>query len=137
MISAFLRVAAVASAVGALAVASAPAYASSAPAVAATSTQAVPNATINGCPSGFYCFYQDANFGGRRVQFQSCGTQNLTDFGFNDEASSWVNNTNSSWDVFKDINRGGGRLWHSPPNSRSSFVGSAANDQASSFTRNC
>lgn len=100
-------------------------------------TAAVPLATIHGCPSGWFCFYHDANFGGRMLQFSSCGIQNLTDFGFNDQTSSWVNNTSSSVDVFKDINGGGGRLWHESPHSQSSFVGSAANDQASSFRRNC
>jgi len=104
-------------------------------------TTAIPQATIHGCPAGWFCFYDDINFNagtnGRRLQFQSCGLQNLTDFGFNDDASSWVNNTGSTIDVFKDIDGRGGRLWHEAAHSSSSFVGGANNDQASSFRRNC
>jgi glyoxylate carboligase len=112
----------------------------SAPSASAT-VGAVPLATIHGCPAGWYCLYDDINWNagtnGRRLQFQSCNvTQNLTDFGFNDDASSWVNNTSHSVQVFKDINGGGGVLWTSPPNSSSSFVGSA-NDQASSLRIIC
>jgi hypothetical protein len=113
------------------------AHAADLPAARVSAPAAVPQATIHGCPSGWFCFYKDAGFGGRRVQFSSCGLQNLTDFGFNDQASSWVNNTGSSVDVFKDVNGGGGRLWHEPAHSESSFVGSGANDKASSFRRNC
>ena len=99
------------------------------------------DATVHGCPAGWFCFYDDINFNagtsGRRLQFQSCGLQNLTDFGFNDDASSWVNNTGSTVDVFKDTGGRGGRLWHEAANSSSAFVGGANNDQASSFRRNC
>lgn len=97
----------------------------------------VPQATVRGCPSGWFCFYKDANFGGPRLQSQQCGLLNLTTFGFNDQISSWVNNTSSSVDVFGDINGRGVLLWHEPPFSRSSFVGPAANDQASSVRHNC
>jgi Peptidase inhibitor family I36 len=135
--------AAVIGAIGALLVLPAGASASgntgAAPATATTG--AVPQATIHGCPAGFYCFYDDINFNagtsGRRLQFQSCGVQNLTNFGFNDDASAWVNNTGHTVDVFKDIGARGGLLWHSPAHSQAAFVGGANNDQASSFRINC
>jgi hypothetical protein len=119
------------------------AYAAGNPSATNTATvSAVPQVTIHGCPTGWFCLYQDINFNagtnGRRLQFQSCNvTQNLTDFGFNDQASSWVNNTSHSVRVFKDINGGGGILWTSAPNSQSSFVGGANNDQASSLRIIC
>jgi hypothetical protein len=130
--------------VAALFALSAGAYASvSNPGVTSTAANAsaVPQATIHGCPAGWFCFYDDINWNqgtnGRRLQFQSCGLQNLTDFGFNDDASSWVNNTGSSVDLFRDIGGQGGLLWHEAPNSSAAFVGGANNDQASSFRRNC
>ena len=104
----------------------------------AATVGAAPQATIHGCPAGWFCLYADANFGGRRLPFSSCNvTQNLTNFGFNDQASSWVNNTSHSVRVFKDINGGGGILWTAPPHSQSSFVGGANNDQASSLRIIC
>src|SRR5262245_23740710 len=105
-------------------------------AAAASGEGATPHASIHGCPSGSFCFYQNASFKGRMLRFQSCGRQNLTDFGFNDKTSSWVNNTSSSVDVFRDVNAGGGILWHEAAHALSAHVGSA-NDKASSFRRNC
>src|SRR5262249_46639950 len=137
MIQTIVRTMLLAGVAAGLALSPVAAHAADLPAARESAPAAIPQATIHGCPSGRFCFHKDAGFGGRRLQFSSCGLQNLTDFAFNDQASSWVNNTGSSVDVFRDVNGGGGRLWHEPPHSQSSFVGSGANDQASSFRRNC
>jgi hypothetical protein len=140
MINVIVRIALVAGVVSAMGLASVPAYAADVPTSALPTVatgSSVPHVTIHGCPTGFFCFYQNAGFGGRRVQFQSCGLQNMTNFGFNDEASSWVNNTSSSVDVYRDTGGLGGRLWHEDPGAQVSYVGDANNDQASSFRRNC
>lgn len=84
------------------------------------------------CPSGFFCLWHDANFSGRRVQFQGAGCQNLTTFGFNDQASSWFNRNNGTYRVYKDI---GCRtfLFSAGSGARASQTG--FNDQASSICR--
>lgn len=103
----------------------------------------------HGCPyanwfggNHYYCFYSDINFGGSRVQFLYCGNveDNLTNYGFNDVTSSWVNTKGLSLspgytiNVYRDVNAAGGSLWQEPPATASSWVGSANNDQASSWT---
>ncbi len=45
------------------------------------------------CPNGWWCFYDYTNFGGRRLQFSDCSTQKLSDYGFNNVTSSWVNHS--------------------------------------------
>ena len=51
---------------------------------------------VNGCPSGWFCFYKDINFNGRKLQFSDCRldgvTQYLTTYGFGNQTSSWVVN---------------------------------------------
>jgi Peptidase inhibitor family I36 len=134
MIKALVRTALMACVASALALAPVAGHAADLRSDRASAPTVVPQATVNGCPSGWYCFYVDANFGGRVLQFSDCGIHDLRDFGFNNGISSWVNNTASSVDVF---NARGALLWHEPPHSKSSFVGSAANDQAAIVRRNC
>jgi hypothetical protein len=51
-----------------------------------------PHAGFDSCPSGFVCLFANANWGGNMVQFSSCcAWRNLSDFGFNNIASSWRN----------------------------------------------
>jgi hypothetical protein len=92
------------------------------------------------CRANEYCFYDDINFNAgtnkRVLHFSQCSGvgdyANLTDYGFNDDTSSWVNNTGWYINVYSDINAGGGVLWRESPHSLSSFAGST-NDMASSF----
>ncbi len=104
------------------------------------------NGASDSCPwyvagDHFYCFYQDKNFNGRRLQwsYQYCYSYNLkpyinfTDYSFNDQASSWVNNGNHIISAYNNINAGGALLWQEGTVSNSPFVGSTANDKASSF----
>lgn len=98
-------------------------------------------ASIHGCPTqiignDYYCFYQDSNWGGRRLQFKdSRQTINFSDFGFAYETSSWVNG--GGLHVYVDGFIGGigqfYQLWHEYPHSESSWVGSDNNDQAYRF----
>jgi hypothetical protein len=95
---------------------------------------------IGACKANEYCFYDDIDFNAgtntRVLHFNQCSgvgaTANLTDYGFNDDTSAWVNNTGSSIAVYSDINGRGGTLWTESPHSRVSFVG-PSNDMASSF----
>jgi hypothetical protein len=92
------------------------------------------------CRANEYCFYDDINFNAgtntRVLHFNQCSgvgdTANLTDYGFNDDTSAWVNNTGWYITVYSDIGGGGGALWTESPHARASFVG-GQNDKASSF----
>jgi hypothetical protein len=93
-----------------------------------------PAATVHGCPAGWYCVYQNINFGGRRLQFSDCARNDLSDFGFRDQTSAWVNNGPHTVQVKDDLT-----LWPDPvlwtmsPGASSSFVGNANNDKADYF----
>lgn len=103
-------------------------------------------ATVEGCPSGWFCFYQHINFNrgqsGRRLQFSDCAsagvTQFLTDYGFQNQTSSWVVNKSLNFVNVNDFDPSPGfpngrNWWNSPGNSRSSWVGDAANDRVDWF----
>lgn len=91
---------------------------------------------VHGCPSGWYCFYQYRDFGGRRLQFRDCSrggtTQFLTDYGFGNKTSSWVVNRSLN---FVNVNdSGSGRnLWNEHSHSVSRYVGSANDNKADWF----
>lgn len=88
----------------------------------------------HGCPSGWYCVYQDINWGGRRLQFSDCTRNDLSNFGFRDQTSSWVNNGSLTVQVKNDLTlQPDPVLWTMPPQSLSSFVGAANNDKADYF----
>lgn len=90
---------------------------------------------LESCGSGQFCLWQDFDFGGRMLSWKvslNCQTViNLPDYGFNDQASSWANNSDHIIDVYNDVNRGGGVIWTELKQTNSSSVGT--NDQASSL----
>jgi hypothetical protein len=100
---------------------------------------------IGACHSGssWYCFYQNANFNqgflndGRVLNFNVCDGKpgNFNNFGFDKQASGWVNNRGDRVKVYRGPNGGGGLLWTESAHTVVSYVGDANNDQASSF--NC
>lgn len=94
------------------------------------------------CDSGWYCLYEHPNFnnalvhrGGRKLRFQQCGFwQFLSDYGFDNRASSWDNRMSKTVQVDDDDRAV--RLWNSAPRSRSADVGTA-NDRADSLRILC
>ena len=91
---------------------------------------------VANCPSGSFCFWDAANFEGRRLQFSDCGRQDLGDYGFRNRATSWQNTTASRVNVYQsdaidDL------LWTMAPRGRSANVGAADNDRADYFVRVC
>ncbi|WP_112242298.1 peptidase inhibitor family I36 protein [Kribbella monticola] len=50
-------------------------------------------AVFGDCPSGWVCLWQDGGYSGRMLKWSSSGTSiaHLSDYGFNDEMSSWAN----------------------------------------------
>jgi hypothetical protein len=86
------------------------------------------------CPDFWVCLWADSNYSGQMIQFKDPTTtwHNLSDYGFNDQMSSWRNHKNKdakwTWD-----SGGGGTERCMQANSSSSFVGSGDNDEASSI----
>ncbi len=95
-------------------------------------------ASVHNCPAGWFCFYADLNWGGRKLQFSDCSpggvTQYLTDYGFGNQTSSWVVNRSLKFVNVND-NETGYNLWNESGNSPSAWVGAAANDRADWLTR--
>lgn len=51
---------------------------------------------VPSCSSGWLCLYEDINGGGRRLQFRDEFWNDLADYAFDGETSSWRNNQGSS-----------------------------------------
>lgn len=86
------------------------------------------------CPSNSFCLFQDVNYGGQRVVFNRIGYAycNLGDFGFNNKASSMINNTGRRVVLHQYVNCGGGQTYGAAPNSvDSSLSNNNFNDKAS------
>lgn len=66
------------------------------------------------CPAQYFCLWDGPTYGSTRVQFHDNGWQNLTDWGFNDMASSVYNNTNRYAKIAEHINAGGRQLCIGP-----------------------
>lgn len=91
-------------------------------------------ASTGGCDAGWSCLYEHPGFGGRKLQFRSCGyTQSLGAYGFARAASSWVNNRGSWTRVYG----GGATLWTEYGYAQVSYVGAAANDRADAIHLHC
>ncbi|MFI6452539.1 peptidase inhibitor family I36 protein [Streptosporangium amethystogenes] len=85
------------------------------------------------CPSGWFCFYENINFGYPRGRLSDCGGQDLGQYGWNDRISSADNSTTNPIDyydgpLFLFTNYNPGAI---------SYVGSAYNDRADVVFRDC
>lgn len=94
---------------------------------------------IQGCPTqyfgaDYYCFYEHGNYGGRRLQFKDHPQQvAFSQYGFDNQTSSWVNGGAAGINVYDGTNTGTPILWVMNSHSQSSLVSAANNDRASSF----
>lgn len=93
---------------------------------------------VYGCPSGifvkdYYCFYTDAGFGGRRLQFSETCRDTADDWGFDNQTSSWVNNDTDKVIIAYGDQARDNKLWDEPENSVNSNVGAANNDRMSAW----
>ncbi|RIQ12641.1 peptidase inhibitor family I36 protein [Jiangella rhizosphaerae] len=85
------------------------------------------------CPSGYYCFYTASNFDGARYQFSSTCSGYASSWGFDNNASSWVNrNSSRNYHAYDYV--GGTRLWTMTPGTSDSYVGSSADNRMSYWT---
>lgn len=57
------------------------------------------------CPSGWFCLYDRVNYSYPRARFQSCGWQDLYNWGWHDRTESVHYNMSTGWVSF--INHGG------------------------------
>jgi hypothetical protein len=97
-------------------------------------SQALTGSAAHNCPSGWYCVYEHASWGGRRLQFSDCSRNDLANYGFRDKTTSWVNNGSRRIQVMNDLTaRPDEVLWTMSAQSTSSNVGSGANDKADYF----
>jgi|1185.fasta_scaffold302477_1 hypothetical protein len=86
------------------------------------------------CPANSFCLFQDVNFGGQREVFSLTGHAycNLGDRGFNNKASSMINNMGRQVFLQQYVNCGGGLGYTAQPNSvDSTFSNNNYNDRAS------
>lgn len=86
------------------------------------------------CPANSFCLFQNVDYGGIRVVFNRTGYAycNLGDFGFNNKASSMINNTGRRVVLQQYVNCGGGMTYGAEPHSvDSTFVNNDFNDRAS------
>jgi Peptidase inhibitor family I36 len=91
------------------------------------------------CPSGWLCLFQHANWNGRMLQFRDTGFwQNLTNYGFNDQMSSWRNRRGFDARWAEHVGGNGFRRCMAT-GAAAAYVGDSDNDEASSikiFTSN-
>ncbi len=96
------------------------------------------------CPAGkndnrWYCFYQNSNFGGRRLQWNHahCSAPMILDnYDFSRKISSWVNTTRDIdfWGMKVTVyDLLGNKLWVEEPWTKVSSLSSARNDKAEFF----
>lgn len=100
---------------------------------------------LGACPSGYWCLYQNSDFNqgllndGRMLALTGCDgvPGNLTNYGFNDQTTSWYNHSRfNNVRVYRDINGAPEPpLWVMNSEESVSNVGSDNNDKASSI--NC
>jgi hypothetical protein len=110
-----------------------------APSMTSTTSTNGLSAAVGGCPDGlsvhWFCFYENASYGGRMLQFRACpSTQSLGAYGFANQTTSWVNNRSGVTITVYDGSTSGTVLWREYGRSSSSNVGSWANDRADTFT---
>lgn len=90
------------------------------------------------CASGWYCFYQYKDYGGRKLQFQDCGsTQYLTNYGFGNKTTSWKNASKHTIYTYNNATTPPTSLWTEEPNSASANVGDTLDNRADSFYTAC
>jgi hypothetical protein len=85
------------------------------------------------CSAGYVCLWQNINFDGAMVQYQSCcAWNNLANFGFDNVASSWRNRKNVDAQIAAGAGGGTPRLCLNN-NSYSGFMPNGWDDVASSI----
>ncbi|MFF8352977.1 peptidase inhibitor family I36 protein [Streptomyces chartreusis] len=85
----------------------------------------------------WYCFYQNDNFGGRRLQWNATHRSPVyfSDYDFENKVSSWSNKGGKQIYVYENFWVGRPtHLWTEEPHSRDSSVPNSVDNRAESFT---
>jgi hypothetical protein len=95
---------------------------------------ASPNTSFDGCPSGYYCFFEFKNFTGRMLQLSTCNSTAIyfSDYGFQNLTSSWVVFRNIYYlNVYEQLSPSGWNfLWSEPAYAAQSDVGATWDNRA-------
>lgn len=83
------------------------------------------------CPYDWYCFYTDSNWDGIRYQFSSTCSGYASDWGFNNQTTSWANRGGSGKTIYALDYDGGSLLWSELSGTSDSYVGSNDNNRMS------
>ncbi|GAA4588000.1 hypothetical protein GCM10023194_38480 [Planotetraspora phitsanulokensis] len=89
------------------------------------------------CPSGWFCFYENINFGYPRGKLSDCGTQDLGQYGWANRISSADNSTTNSVEYWEATSFGTLYLFTNFNPGAISYVGNDYNDRADIVHRNC
>ncbi|MFE7332967.1 peptidase inhibitor family I36 protein [Streptomyces sp. NPDC057565] len=84
----------------------------------------------------WYCFYQNSNFGGRRLQWNATHRSPVyfSKYDFDNEVSSWSNKGGKKITVYEDFWTSGPTwLWSEYAHSRDTYVGGTADNRADYF----
>ena len=95
---------------------------------------ASPNTSFDGCPSGYYCFFEFQNFTGRMLQLSTCNSTPIyfSDYGFQNLTSSTVVNRSIYYlNVYEQLSPSGWNyLWSDVSYSAQSYVGTTNDNRA-------
>lgn len=89
---------------------------------------------FNGCPSGYYCFFEFQNYTGRMLQLSTCNSTAIyfSDYGFQDLTSSTVVNRSINYlNVYEQLSPSGWNyLWSDVSYAAQSYVGATNDNRA-------
>ncbi len=90
-------------------------------------------AAYQDCGDGWFCMWDDMNYGGRIYALQNADSPNVGDY-FNDRMTSYWNRTQDIYIAFEQVNYQGTCFWISPGES-SAYVGRSLSDIVTSVRR--
>ncbi|NEE00529.1 peptidase inhibitor family I36 protein [Phytoactinopolyspora halotolerans] len=103
-------------------------------AAGAASSDLQPAGSYTSCPYSYYCFYTGSNYDGTRYQFSSTCSSYASNWGFNNQTTSWVNRGGSGKAIYAFDYQGSSRLWYEAVGTQDSYVGSSDNNRMSYWT---
>ncbi|HEU4409173.1 MAG TPA: peptidase inhibitor family I36 protein [Polyangiaceae bacterium] len=90
------------------------------------------------CDKHSYCFYEHADYKGKRLEFKKKYKDKVyfNGYGLKDKVSCWANNINKKIWVYDQKDNKEKWLWTEYPKSKSDYVGDENNDKADYFVIN-
>lgn len=88
------------------------------------------------CPSGWFCFYDNLNYGYPRGKLSDCGAQDLSPYNWGDRTESMHNNTSSEVSYWNHIGAFHGYFSIEPPDDPVSYLDPGSYENTNSEDRN-